>query len=388
MPAKFVAGEPAGLPPERQQAHPIQPVRGRDARSGDFGESRVVVDRMHRHSADGAALNFSGPPDQERNADAAFVGRALAGAQRRIAGHRLQAPVVGRENDDGVVRELPGIEGGEEPADVSIEVLQHREIFGARTFAEFSARYGRAPVAARGVFLDERRGGEQPRVRIEVGHIGEPRARAIPFDEANDVVGDGLYRLVFVRRAAKIEAVTVEVFSLVVSAQRRRVILVGDVPFAAEPGGVARGAQRVRECRDLRLQREVGARLAEQGVGSREFVDDFEHAGAGAVLPAEERCARRRALRFCVGIGETHALCGDPVEVRRGDVLVPETTRCRPSHVVGQNEKDVGATRSGLGGERQRSAEEQRKANQKFPPHGFASTLSTFTSRTLNAPRS
>ena len=47
-----------------------------------------------------------------------------------------------------------------------------------------------------------------------------------------------------------------------------------------------------------------------------------------------------------VGLGEAHALCGETVEMRGGDVLLPVAGKVTVAHVVAHDVKDVGAVLS------------------------------------------
>jgi hypothetical protein len=171
---------------------------------------------MHRHVTLAAGLHFARPAHEEGDADAAFVGRAFAFAQRRILRHAGEAAVVAGEDHEGVVAELEFIEFCEQAAHFVVEMLQHGEVVGDGALGGFAFVVRRAFEASGDVFGDQGFGCFQLGVRAEMGSEREPGFAAIGFDEADDVIGDGGDGFVFVmfvaiRRTGEVEAVGVKV---------------------------------------------------------------------------------------------------------------------------------------------------------------------------------
>ena len=90
----------------------------------------------------------------------------------------------------------------------------------------------------------------------------------------------------------------------------------------------------------------------------------------GPVLASEQGGARRCAPRATgIGVGEHAALRGQTVNVRRGEVLLPETTEVPIRQVVRQYENNVGPLRSnrnGLGAKEQSDAQDCEALFQGF----------------------
>ena len=76
------------------------------------------------------------------------------------------------------------------------------------------------------------------------------------------------------------------------------------------------------------------------------------------VLARHQHAARRRAdRRAAVVLREPHPLRREPIDIRRGDLLLPIAAQLAPAKIVGQDEDDVefrrsvGYTRRRLGGQ-------------------------------------
>ncbi len=125
--------------------------------SGEVEERRVDVGAADEGVARGAGLDPAGKPHHERHAHAPLVERALAVAERRVVGRRLEAgplsiprrrrvarvvaaflgpcvvghavgvaAVVAREDHDRVVGDPQPVERVEEPAEAFVDALEHR----------------------------------------------------------------------------------------------------------------------------------------------------------------------------------------------------------------------------------------------------------------------
>ena len=77
--------------------------------------------------ADAAGRGDAGPPDEEGDADAAFVSGAFAGAEGHVAGDvaQDQTAIVGGEEDDGVGGETEFVEFALEAADKLSKVVRN-----------------------------------------------------------------------------------------------------------------------------------------------------------------------------------------------------------------------------------------------------------------------
>ena len=205
---------------------------------------------MHRHIALAACFHFARPAHEERDADAAFVGRAFTFAEWGVVGDAGEAAVVAGEDDEGVVAEFEFIEFSEKAAHFIIEMLQHGEVVRDGAFGGAAFIVCRPFVASGDMFRNQCLRRFQLRVRAEMGSEGEPGLAAIRFDEADDVIGDGgdgfvLVMFVAIRRTGEIEAVGVEIaFAF---PQGSDGVVVRDVPLATDASGVARLAQGGRQ---------------------------------------------------------------------------------------------------------------------------------------------
>ena len=66
----------------------------------------------------------------------------------------------------------------------------------------------------------------------------------------------------------------------------------------------------------------------------------------GRVLAREDRHPSRRADRTgCIGVGETHALLGQAIQVRCLMQVVAVARQPRPTKVIGQQQHDIGSLR-------------------------------------------
>jgi hypothetical protein len=113
-------------------AHTVERVGGWSTREIEQRGQPVGIDhRRPDHDVAGEAWTA----DDERDAKAAFIKVALAGAKRRVVRHprvwtlrHVQSAVVAGEDDDRPLAETTGIEVREQPADAVIQRLNGRGI--------------------------------------------------------------------------------------------------------------------------------------------------------------------------------------------------------------------------------------------------------------------
>jgi hypothetical protein len=308
---------------------------------------------MHRRIAHAASLHLCWPAHDERDANAAFIRRAFAFAERGVVRDAGKAAVVAGEDDEGVVAELEFIKFRQQAAHFVVEMLQHGEVVRDGALAAAAFIVCRPFEATSDMFLDQRLRRFQLRVRAEMRHKGKPRLTAIRFDEADDVVRDGgdgfiLVMLVAIRRTGEVEAVGVKVtFTL---PQGCDGVVVCDMPLAADTGRVARFAQVGCQCGCFwshRIFRLGGTHGCKRGFL---LIQHLEHARASAVLPGEKGGTRRRALRIGIRLREQHPLRRETIQVRRLQVFVAVTTQRSPSHVIGEDVEDIRLAHRSLGG--------------------------------------
>lgn len=121
--AEGVSGEAQGFGEERQEALAVERVVRCWRQGGDVEEGWVAIHADDRRGIGGAGLDLTWPADDPWDADAAFVEHALDAAERAVVA--VVAAVVRFEEDERVLAEAGGIEGGEEAADGGVHVLDH-----------------------------------------------------------------------------------------------------------------------------------------------------------------------------------------------------------------------------------------------------------------------
>ncbi len=349
----------------RQHGDPVDPLRGRE--SHEIGEGRHDVPEREHLVADLAGGDPPRPARDEGHADASLVDVAFSSAQRPVAveeldgrRHALVGPVVAREDHQGVLVEAQLADPRDEPSDVPVQAGDHRRVV-LRDLGPVTVGVGRVArndVVLGGVLRVVRE------VREGVAEIQEERTLPVLLDEGEgllreEVVGvegvlapavalhlphvadhDDLLEqrdlLVVpeVVRVVEVGLVLVEVAVPVVEALEERDApraRVPERPLAHSPGAVARLLQHLRDGEVVRSQPDV--------VG--EVVPD---AVVAVVHPRHEAAARGGTDgRARVGLGEPQALGGQPIEVRRLDLLLPVGAEITVAEVVGQDEDDVGS---------------------------------------------
>ncbi len=214
-------------------------------------------------------------------------------------------------------------------------------------------------LLGRGALADERDG--LPRVRVgERGRIGLLHAPtlAIPQRQLLRRLHERVLVVVAVEQAHEpVEGVV----------ERPRPRLVAEMPLADRHGAVAGAVQHLR-------QRDVVARAQADLAARRERRAD---ADAERVATRQQRRTRRRARgRWRVGARGAHALARHGVEVRRAVHGVAVRRKVAVSHVVGEDDDDVGARGRGgrlclrHAGEREPRDREER-GKQPEPSRGI-----------------
>ena len=173
--------------------------------AGHGEDSGEKIRRTHWLIADAVGLGDSGPLDEERFANAAFVGPAFAGAERQVGGGRTlgsgEPSVVGGENDDRVIVEFQLGEFVEDAADILIKVLNHRRVVGAvlnlphraAVVIEELGGFTRRELGRLGfIFFQQSGFGLKRGVDGVVGEVNEKRLVAVLLDEADRLVGEAV----------------------------------------------------------------------------------------------------------------------------------------------------------------------------------------------------
>ena len=174
----------------------------------------------------------------------------------------------------------------------------------------------------------------EPRLVGVVIGVGRPRvdhaARAELLVEARELLRRRPVRGLGLLLGVEVVEVAVE---LVEAVRRRQVLVhVAEVVLAELPGRVAERLEQLRDRHVLGLQADVDARhpdLAQPGP---------EHALAG-----DERRPAGRAALLAVGVGEPHALVGDPVDVGRAVAHQPVAVAAQvgDADVIAPDDEDV-----------------------------------------------
>jgi hypothetical protein len=117
-------------------------------------------------------------------------------------------------------------------------------------------------------------------------------------------------------------------------AQRMKFLVRAKVPLADHAGAVAGGLELLRQRRLGQWQ----AKLFLRHLARIELM-----AEASLVTARQQPRARRAAIWPAdVAAGETHAVLGERIQMRRGDVLAAVRAHVAPAVVVGDDEQDVG----------------------------------------------
>ena len=230
-------------------------------------------------------------------------------------------------------------------------------------------------------------------VRRLVRDVGEEglAVAAVGVDEADQLVGVGLGRVVVVGQLGQVAAVlgehrlrrrrgevghvpvaagAVEQREVALEAARRRNLVgrLAQVPLADHVGVVARVLEQLRQRGDTVVEVALVAEHAAL-VGRRPLVH-VAQAVEVRVDAAEQHRARRRAAGVGVEVGEAHAVLCQGVEVRRAN-LAAERAHVGKAHVVGEDDDDVRATRwigrGGNGGREQRGDDDGEASDTDSP---------------------
>ena len=365
MPVGPSAGCPGAGLEQRLQARAVDRMGrfGRD--SGQVGESRQDVDGGRYPVDVDAGLDRPRPAHEQGRPHAALVGRSLAALHAAVPAPAVGA-VVRQVDDDRVVGEVQVVEVRDDPTDVPVDVLHHRE-GGARVVEVLLLRVAVTP--GQRPFLEA--------VPPAVGHlhravgrvVGDPdeeRLGSMVLDEPDGAVGEVVGDVtVAPDEAAVVVQRGVEVVPPVARGEAVELVespgvgMVGRlravVPLAEGRGGVARVVEDPGDRRFVQVEP-----LSAPGSG----VD----AGPRVVAAGQEFRARRRADRADEEPSEGGALSRQRVDVRRADVDVAVEAQVSPALVVGQKEDDVGPRRRirrPAGGDRRGNEREEVQTTRK-----------------------
>jgi len=268
-----------------------------------------------------------------------------------VEGERRDAAVVGEEDDHRVFAEAEFVELGDEGADGLIDAFGHGGVDGVVA----AGRVFPALVAVDQVLL-----GLDGRVDGVVGQIDEERVFLVGFDEGDRFAGKAVgevvavlgvgdfdegvgreHRLVSVPVAAGEGQVEAAVLGSVVSA--------AEVPLAYRGGGVAGGLERLGDNGFVEREAEREFGLEELGVGQHVAGQVLGDAGAGGPASGEDGAAGGRAVGGGgVSVSEAHAVGGEAVDVGGLVIGVAVGADVGVTHVVEQEEDDVGRAPGGL----------------------------------------
>ena len=222
--------------------------------AGKSGERRVPIDHVQRCIDGAAGFDVAVPRGEGAHAYAAFIERALAGAERAVAGDAAGrgAAVVAGPDDEGVLADPFGFKSGDDLADGFVFGGDHAGV-GATWFRQRGV----------GFFILFR--DLVGRVNGVKRHVKKQRLIGRFFlDQANSFAGDEVGRVTFVavhaviavpiKTAVALVGVVVDVAVVVTvlvveAAAGRKVggIVVTEVPFADDGGGVTGGFEHLRQ---------------------------------------------------------------------------------------------------------------------------------------------
>ncbi len=285
---------------------------------------------------------------KQRHADAALVERALAGPQRPVGRHARLTAVVAHEHDDRAVRETQFIEPLQQHSYALVDGFQ----LGGQVGIVLRRVGALAGVGLAFVLGDQLGLAHQSSVDGIMAQVEEERLVVVPLDEVDRFAVEAVDQ-VFSRAGQMLVDRGIEMVRMVVASAADSVRLAddhfveavrrwrdflgagrsvaGEMPFADEPRGVAALLEQFGERQQIR--REMLGIVRTQVV---------VNAGPNRILPGHQRGAKRRADgRGGIGLGESHALAGQAVEMRRFVEAVATAAQLGPSKVVGQHEDHV-----------------------------------------------
>ena len=327
---------------KRQQVHAV------DGQA--LGECGATRGRDGRHDVDevGDAVNPelggepSGPADGARNADPAFVWRALdvpeAGVETSLSlvGLRAAGAVVAHEDEDGVLREPEFVELVQQLADVVVDILDHAVDAGEGVVEAHLA------IRLDPFVTDLERG-----VRCVRREVNEERLVLVFLDEADRGIPEevravtGVLFLFAVVPELGIEVrVALEVRGLAHPAavvpqhffealvHRPHGVIVAEMPLAEEAGAVAPVTQYLRQGHFL-------------GIHHRPAEVRVDGPRAVVVASGHQARARRRADRAGVEPFHLRPFRVEPIQVGCAQMAIPVRAEVTPALVIGQDDHDI-----------------------------------------------
>ena len=253
-------------------------------------------------------------------------------------------PVVGGENDEGVVGDLEIIERLEDLSDGGVHGFDHAGV--GRVIVGFVAGlFGVLGFE----FLGRLNGGVH---RVE-GEVDEEGGLGVLLNPARDIAAEALGEMlsfrsvfevgIFVGREVGLGMSPGGAAKVGVEAVLGRVF--GEMPFARDAGAVAAGLEsfaeggefRIKDCGVLNRDELAVLRFAAIGVA------DSKDSMTRGVVAGHQGSAGRSAIGGRgVGLGETHSFLGEAVEVGGFVVFRPLAGEVGVAKVISVEEDDIG----------------------------------------------
>lgn len=353
--------------PTRRRLHTREREEGRGQVHGDGGLLRHLARRQ-----------MTGPAHEAIHTDAAFPKRSLVVEKRRVVGVTLPA-IVAAEDDERIVRDPLLLQLREQHSDTVVDFLQHRSV--GFTIAVIHVFFGdlRLGTARR----------LERRVNGLVGEVEEERFLRVLANKLDGVlvqqVSEVTARLHRVLALAQfVGAIEIFVAIVIRVAEQRAEVFVEAVPRGIELRRVAKMplAKRascvpggLEHFRDARLAcwkaKRMFVRLLDPLVAyAPELLGGETHGPlkSHALLPTagDERATGWGADGgIGVEVGELHSLSREAVNVRRPNVLRAIAAEVRVTHVVHEDEDDVGFGGGGREAGKRRSEKQSDRRPQR-----------------------
>ena len=318
-------------------------------------------------------IRETGTPDDERRTDATFIEHAFGAPELTRRTGADFGPVVGADENQRVIAQRRiRADPVEEFAELSIHRLEDRVVETSLAVAPLLHRRPKWTVhvirpeihvkrflVARGS-VDERERG--------IGKAGRDLGTLHPGHRLTKPLGVGPNPLRLVIAGLEGERKELGPHALevcqrgveTIGRDRRSIVdvaLAAHVPLAEMARGIAGVAQHAREHRGLRI--EPLGHAARAVLSS--VVEEGRDAPALWILTRREADARGRTdRRGDVELLEAEALGGEAINLGRHRVLVAETGKVAPPHVVDEDHNEIGTARgSRLGGSNPESAAQE-----------------------------
>ena len=312
--------------------------------AGQTGERREQIRDVQESIVLRPGRNATGPSHCRGDPDTALQERPLQAAVRAVSARFQLAAVVVQEHDQRLVEHTPPFERAHDLADRVVQGLHHGALSalvrGVRQMVELpDVSLWRLVRIVRGVECDQEKERTAAIVTLDqlARLVGQEKGRVAGFDHWTPVPVQ-ILDLVPVPPGAEVPVVVdepvVEAVVMVESALQRQAVRppVPQVPLADQPGRVAGVAQGLA---DRPLVEEQSVVLRAIGI--------VRHARLPGVPAGEERGAGWSAHRLDVELRQLHPFVGDPVQMGRRHLRAAVETGLPPTHVVGEEDHDVGS---------------------------------------------